>query len=84
MNICAICHEPSTKVVDNIPLCAHCNLTMQSGSRDSLMQTLGVLARLAKANSAETSEALAPMLMKRGPAGCGTCFAFVQSTVTAR
>lgn len=59
MNICAICHEPSTKVVDNIYLCADCNLTMQSGSRDSLMQTLGLLAQLAKANSDETSEALA-------------------------
>lgn len=56
MNICAICHEPGTKVVDNIPLCADCNLTMQSGSRDSLMQTLGLLARLAKVEAALTKE----------------------------
>lgn len=59
MNICAVCHEPSKNVIDDIHLCGHCNLTMQSGSRDSLMQTLGLLERLAKANSAETSEALA-------------------------
>ena len=44
---CAICQEPGTKVVDNIHLCADCNLTLQSGSRDTLMQTLGLLARLA-------------------------------------
>ena len=59
MNICAICHEPGTKVVDNIHLCADCNLTLQSGNRDTLMQTLGLLARLEKANSDETSETLA-------------------------
>lgn len=46
MNLCAICQEPGTKVIDSIHLCADCNLTLQSGSRDSLMQTLGLLARL--------------------------------------
>lgn len=56
MNLCAICHEPGTKVVDNIHLCSHCNLTLQSGSRDSLMQTLGLLARLAKVEAALTKE----------------------------
>lgn len=56
MNLCAICQEPGTKVVDNIHLCADCNLTMQSGSRDSLMQTLGLLARLAKVEAALIKE----------------------------
>ncbi len=56
MNICAICHEPGTKVVDGIYLCGHCNLTMQSGSRDSLMQTLELLHRLAKAEAALSKE----------------------------
>lgn len=53
---CAICHEPGTKLIDNIHLCGDCNLTMQSGSRDSLMQTLGLLARLAKVEAALTKE----------------------------
>lgn len=56
MNICAVCHEPSKNVIDDIHLCGHCNLTMQSGSRDSLMQTLELLHRLAKAEAALTRE----------------------------
>lgn len=56
---CAICGESANHVIDNIHLCGDCNLTMQSGNRDTLMQTLGLLARLAKVNSDETTEALA-------------------------
>lgn len=48
---CAICGESAKHVIDNIHLCGDCNLTLQSGNRDTLMQTLGLLARLVKAEA---------------------------------
>lgn len=48
---CLICQEPASHNVDGIALCGFCNLTLQSGNSDTLMQTLGVLHRLAKAEA---------------------------------
>lgn len=48
---CLICEDSAKHTIDGIHLCGDCNLTLLTGSRDSMIQTLRLLERLAKAEA---------------------------------